>query len=497
MRKAKLFLINISILTLTSILMQSISIYFNSYITRKIGTEGIGLFTLIISVYSFFITLSTSGLNLTATKIVSEQMAKKNTKGGLKVITECISLSLCFGVLASVILLLSSNFIVTICFKNKISNLPLYIISITLPFISVTTAINGYFSATRKIIKTASYQFFSQILNIILASIFLKTFLHKGLEYACISLILSTCISEIISFFYLYILYRIDRKKYNEKNSKISYKKEIFRICLPIAITSYIRSGLNTLKQLLIPLRLQKYGLNQGEALSKYGIVHGMVLPVILFPSVFVNSFASLLIPEFSSINATNNPNRIKYLTNKIFKLSFLMSACILGIFLSFGDDILINIYHNKEAAKFLLTIVPLTIIMYVDNIVDGILRGLDEQVNVMKCNILDLITSITFIYFMIPIFSVKAYVASIYLSELLNGSISIFLLIRKTKIKFKPFSWIILPIGISLISRYLLYTICIIFNINYLVIKILLYIIVFILLSFSTKLLTLKDIKI
>ena len=66
--------------------MQSISIYFNSYITRKIGTEGIGLFTLIISVYSFFITLSTSGLNLTATKIVSEQMAKKIQKVALKLL---------------------------------------------------------------------------------------------------------------------------------------------------------------------------------------------------------------------------------------------------------------------------------------------------------------------------------------------------------------------------------------------------------------------------
>lgn len=477
--------------------MQTISIYFNAFITRKVGTEGIGLFTLIISVYSFFITLSTSGLNLTATRIVSEQMAKKNTSGGLKVITECIILSFCFGILSSIILLLSSNYIVNICFKNKITTLPLYIISITLPFISISTAINGYFSATRKVIKTASFQFINQITNIFLASIFLKIFLPKGIEYASISLILSTCLSEILSFIYLYIIYKLDRKKYNKKNLKQSYKKDIFRICIPIAITSYIRSGLNTLKQLLIPLRLQKFGLNQSESLSKYGIIHGMVMPIITFPGVFVNSLAGLLIPEFSSINATNNPNRIKFLTKKIFKLSFILSACIFGIFLSFGDDILIHIYHNIEAAKYLLIITPLTLIMYVDNIVDGILRGLDEQVNVMKCNILDLVTSITFIFFMIPIFSVKAYIASIYISELLNGSISIFLLIRKTRIKFKPISWVMLPLGIALISRYMLYFICTIINIKLLPIKIVIYIIIFIIIAFLTKILTLKDIKI
>ena len=87
MRKAKLFIINIVILTSTSILMQSISIFFNAYISKKIGTEGIGIFTLIISVYSFFITLSTSGINLATTRIVSEQFAKGNKEGGLKVIT--------------------------------------------------------------------------------------------------------------------------------------------------------------------------------------------------------------------------------------------------------------------------------------------------------------------------------------------------------------------------------------------------------------------------
>ena len=100
-----------------------------------------------------------------------------------------------------------------------------------------------------------------------------------------------------------------------------------------------------------------------------------------------------------------SNHNRIKFLTNKIFKLSFTMSACIFGIFITFGKDILIMIYHNLEASKYLLTLTPLVLIMYVDNIVDGMLRGLDEQVNVMKCNILDLFVSITFIYFMIPLF--------------------------------------------------------------------------------------------
>lgn len=497
MRKAKLFIINTIILTLTSIIMQSISIFFNVYISNKIGAEGIGIFTLIISVYSFFITLATSGINLTVTRIVSEEIAKNNKKGALKAITECLILSFCFGIISSALLLLTSDFIVSICFKNKITKLPLYIISIALPFISMGAAINGYFSATRKIIKTAISQITGQLITIVLATIFLTILLPKGLDYACIALILATCLSEIISFFNIYILYFNDKKKYNENKDVKSYKKDIFHICLPLAITSYIRSGLNTIKQLLIPSRLQKHGFTHGMSLAKYGIVNGMVMPILTFPGVFVNSFAGLLIPEFSSIFVTKNYNRIKYLTNKIFKLSFTMSACIFGIFISFGDELLIMIYHNVEASKYLLYLAPIVLIMYVDNIVDGMLRGLDEQVNVMKCNILDLFVSITFIYFMIPIFSIKAYIASIYISELLNGTISIYLLIKKTKIKFNIVDWLIKPVGIALISRYLLYFIYSIFGFKEILLKIILYIIIFITISIITKTLSLKDIKI
>ena len=500
MRKAKLFLINITILTLTSLLMQSISISFNVYLSNKIGSQSVGLFTLIISVYAFFITLATSGINLASTKVASEQIAKNNNSGAQKVITQCLAISLCFGIASSCLLLLCSDFIVKYCFKYKITKFPLYVISIALPFISASSAVNGYFSATRKVSKTATCQITSQLITIVIAILLLKLLSPQNGDLTCICLIIATCFSEVISFLHLYTLYRLDKrksKKIETTQNKNSYKKEIFRICIPVAITSYIRSGLNTLKQLLIPLRLEKSGLTQNMALSKYGIVSGMVMPILMLPGVFVNSFAGLVIPEFSGIFATKNYNRIKFLTNKIFKLSFAMSACIFGLFITFGDELLILIYHNQEASNYLLALAPLALIMYVDNIVDGMLRGLDEQVNVMKCNILDLFISTGFIYFFVPIFSIKAYIISIYISELLNGSISIYLLLRKTNIAFKPVQWLLKPVGIALISRYALLLIYSIFAISGLIPRIILYVISFLSLAIITSTLNIKDFKI
>ena len=80
MRKAKLFIINVTILTATAILMQSIGIIFSVYISNKIGAEGVGIFQLIMSVYTFAITLASSGINLAVTRIASEEKAKKKRK---------------------------------------------------------------------------------------------------------------------------------------------------------------------------------------------------------------------------------------------------------------------------------------------------------------------------------------------------------------------------------------------------------------------------------
>lgn len=502
MRKAKLFVINVLIMTLTSIIMQSIGIIFSVYISNKVGSESIGLFQLIMSVYAFFITIATSGINLSTTRVVSENIACNNTSGAIKASKQAIFYSFCFGMFACILLICTSNFIINICLHNKITTTPLYIIAISLPFISMSAAINGYFSAVRKVFKTASSQILEQFVKIVITCLLLSLFLPKGLEYACICLVIGTCLSEAFSFIYVYLLYIIDKRKQKQKlkviNNK-SYKKDIFNICIPIAITSYIRSGLSTFKQLIIPLRLEKSGLSCEQALSKYGLISGMTLPILLFPSVFINSFSSLLIPEFSSIYVTKNYNRINTLTTKIFKSTLIFSACIFGIFLNFSNDLSQLIYGNKEVGTYLLYLAPVVLIMYLDTIVDGMLKGLNEQVNVMKCNILDLFVSISFIYFLLPIYSINGYIAVIYISEILNGVISIRQLIKVTKLKIKYFSWIIKPVGICLLTRYIINFINLSTGNNAitLILNIIIFIATYVLFLFITNCVTKQDLKI
>lgn len=145
MKRLKLFLFNTIILTLTSILIKTIDMFFSVYVANKIGSEGSGLFELIMSIYLFAATFANAGIHLAATRIVAEEFDTNSGKGVYFAMQKCIFYSLFFGTLSAIILFLSSSFLSSKILLNRISSIPLYILAISLPFVSVTTSLSRIF----------------------------------------------------------------------------------------------------------------------------------------------------------------------------------------------------------------------------------------------------------------------------------------------------------------------------------------------------------------
>lgn len=438
--------------------MRFATLIFNIYITNQIGSEAVGIFSLVMAVYLFFITVATSGLNIAVSVIVSEKFAINKEKIGIKAIRTCIFFSLFLGITAGSLIILFSNFITKNFLHNMVSSKPLFYIAIGLPFIAISSCINSYFTSTRKAYKNAIVQIFEFIIKMIGTILLLKINISNGVEYICISLILADVISEIASFTLIFILYIIDIKiKKLDSIHSFGQRINILKIAFPVAITSYIRSGLSTLKQLIIPTQLEKSGLSYNSSLSKYGIINGMVMPVITFPTVLINSYSMLLIPEFSTYVAQKNYKSINYVGNKIFKFTCGFSVCICSIFLFFSNELGLVIYNNLETGYYFKIFAPLIFFMYMDNIIDCILKGLNKQFGVMCCNILDLSITTCFIYFLLPIYGINGYIISIFISELLNFSISFFQMIKYSKMKINLIDWILIPLVCSLISYFVI----------------------------------------
>jgi len=311
-------------------------------------------------------------------------------------------------------------------------------------------------------------------------------------------LVIGSALSEVFSFIYLYISFTIDKKQYKTNlNATKKYSNKILKISVPLALTSYLRSGLSTLKQVLIPSGLQKSGISYELALSKYGIITGMVMPILMFCSIFVSSIGGLLIPEFSSYYAKKAYSQLNYITSRILKLVSIFSIFIITTLIYFSDELSLVIYNNLEIGAFIRIMAPLIWFIYLDIVIDNMLKGINKQIGVMVCNIIDLFITISLIYFCLPIYGVYAYIAILFISELLNFCISFLHLVKSIKLKTNFTLWVFKPLIASLLSIILISIIPFPddINIQLLIVKIIIFTFLYLLSLILFKCITKRDI--
>ena len=195
MKRTKVFFINGIILTLTGFIMKSIGMAFGIYVSNRIGSEALGVFNLVMSVYLFAVTLVTSGLGLACTYLVTEQFEKNNYAEGLKAVKSCLFFSLLLGICGSFFILIFSKIISYNWLKSMISPIPLYLISIGLPFIAISSTINGFFSAIRKAYKSAISQVCELLVKIFVSIFLLNFYTNKTVESICIFRNIFMCFS--------------------------------------------------------------------------------------------------------------------------------------------------------------------------------------------------------------------------------------------------------------------------------------------------------------
>ncbi len=455
--KKKTFLINVLILTLTSLINMFIGLFFRIYMSNKIGAEGIGIYQLVTAVYFFATTFSTTGISLTVTRLVTDNIAQKQYSQAKMILKKCLALGVGISLFVAIFMFIFARQIGIFILKDNRTILSLKILAFSLPFVAISSCFRGYFYGVRRVIKTASEQLLEQIIEIIVFFTLIENFVPCKIELACASIVTGTTFAEILSSLYSYILYIYDIKnlKFSKDVKTIRTNSKILPIFLPFTASASLRAGLSTLENILIPFGLKSYGASSTKALSVYGLILGMVMPIITFPALILLSFSMLLIPEMSEANSINKISDINYVSEKALKLTLIFSIMVMNIFLFFSKDLCQAIYSNHESNFYLKILAPLVPLMYIDKIVDGILKGLNQQIYYLTCNIIDSFMRVTLIFILLPIAGIKGLLIMMFTSTILNSTLSLLKLIQITTLKINLKECIIFPIIFSGLSTY------------------------------------------
>ena len=197
-------------------------------------------------------------------------------------------------------------------------------------------------------------------------------------------------------------------------------------VALPLAFSAYARSSLSTLEHILVPRRLKASGMSADRALSGYGIIHGMVMPIVSFPACLLIALSELIVPELTEAQMRADLDDIRRKVKALIKKGVGYSFAAALLIFSFADTLGDLIYHSPEVGRYLRLLAPLIPVMYTDILVDGCLKGLGQQVWNMGINIIDSLCGVILVWTLLPKGALSAYVGIIYFNECLNFALSV-----------------------------------------------------------------------
>ena len=447
------FLKNAAVLTVSGLLLRFLGVIFKVWLAARIGAEGVGLYQIVFSVYVLAATFATSGICTSVTRLVTEELVLGGKSGVRLILWRCILLTLIIAAASLAILFFGADFISNNVLNQPAAALSIKIASVSLPFMGVCSCLRGYFAARRNATPTAASQILEQLVRIVTVVVALRLLSGMGIAVSLAAVMLGDTIAEALSCLYIYILYKRDIIKVENKGRKrppYRILKAINHIALPITAGRYLNSLLRTAENIISPISLAKNQTLSGGALSLFGMIKGMALPILFFPSTLISSVSVLLLPEMSEALALGNHKKVKYATEKIIRLTLIVGLFCGAVFLLTGDKIGKLLYKSDDVGFLLCALSPIVPLMYLDGICDGILKGLDCQRFTFFSSVGDSALRLLAIPIVLPRYGVMGFIWIMYFSNLLTCALNSVKLISVSKAQINIFKSILLPLILS-----------------------------------------------
>lgn len=376
------------ILVIGGFITKILSLAIRVIITRTIGLDGIGLYTLVLPSFNLFITIATMSLPIAISKLVSEN--KRNNK---KLILGIIPVCLIFNLVIIIIIILLSSFISDKLLHNKLLKAPLICTSITLPFITISSIIRGYFFGKEKMSIHVLSNIIEQIVRIIVIIYLTPYFLKKGIYHAVSSVILFNVISELSSI--IVFIFFIPKKtaiakedfKFNKKNIK-----DLVSVSVPTTVGRLISSIGNFLEPIIITHILLSLNYTNQSITSEFGIINGYVIPMVTMPSFLTGAISSALLPPISKYFVRNQKKEIK----RTLKLGILISifigfVCTFLLFM-YPNFFLKTIFKTNYGINYLKFASIMFLSSYIIGPISSVLQAINKSNKIMLVNIIGVI---------------------------------------------------------------------------------------------------------
>lgn len=413
------------------LLLKLMSLLLSSRLAAALGAEGMGVLQLGLSVEALAVTLATSGVRFSVTRLGAEELGAGGRASS--VLPAALGYALGFSTFTALLLALLAPRAAALAGDGRLT-LALRCFAPGLPFLAVCAVFSGYFTAVFRPWKASLSQVAEQGLTLGLTLLLLSRLPRERPDLCCAAFALASAMADAGAALLCWVLYR--REAPSPAPAPRGMGARLWKLSLPLALSTYARTALSTLRHLLVPRMLRRSGATAAESLSVYGVVSGMVFPVLGFASLFFTALAEQLIPALTLSGIRGDRRGTERLLGRVLGACLALSSAVSLLLFLAGPWLGRALYRSAEAGVYLRALAPLGVVMVLDSVVDGMLKGLGMHLSSMVINVLDALASLGFVCLLLPRFGVKAYIALLYLSECANFLLSYLCLRRRMTIK-------------------------------------------------------------
>ncbi|MGI6006761.1 MAG: oligosaccharide flippase family protein [Ruminococcus sp.] len=455
MPKQQRLLTGTILLTAAGLISRLIGFFYRIFLSHTIGAEGLGIYQLILPIFSLSYAFTVMGIQTALSRCISAKSAVGDQKGAKDLLITGSVLSLLLSLAASFFLYQGSEWF---C-RNILSEaacIPLMkLMALTIPFGTLHICFVSYYFAARNTWIPSLGQLLEQLLRVSASWLFYSLMLKNGTEATPMLAVAGTAAAEIFSLLYIVFFLRKDFHKEGYVFCLASpwkkYASEIIQLAAPLSANRIILNLMKSGESILIPICLVQYGLTSSEALSIYGVLTGMALPLILFPSTITQSVSVMLLPAVSESKAQNNYRRIAFTVEKTIRYGLFLGILCFGIFFTCGDSIGILLFHSQEAGQFISMLAFLCPFLYLSSTLASIINGLGKTACYFIQNLTGLTVRIICVLLLVPKTGIAGCLWGILGNEILLVILSLCTLYREHVLIFSAWNSLVKP-GIFLI---------------------------------------------
>lgn len=349
-------------------------------ITRNLGAETMGLFSLLSPTTSLLSTIAVFSYPTSLSKLISDKSYR--TKD---LFTSIIPISLIINLIIILFITINSKFISEILFKESRLYLPIICVSLTMPFITISSIIKGYFWGKQNMFPYMLSNFIEQISRITIIVLLLNK-INNNIHKICF-IILVNIFGEIISQIVM-ILFIPKTKKEKFKINKLAII-DTMKICVSTTSSKLIGTFAHFLEPILLTNLLLLSGYTKDYIIYEYGVINAYSLSLLLMPQFFTQNMSTSLIPELSKHYSHRNYDICKKRIKQVLLLSSFIGALSTIIITLFPKFFLNLLFKTNEGIDYIRLLSPFMILFYVQYPLANSLQALGKSKTSLKISII------------------------------------------------------------------------------------------------------------